>query len=208
MTDFKQQPPASEESVAPTADAAGSIPDGKRGSTPPAASHQEALTANLVALLRECYPVVGNQHYANLGTHMAKPGSLKRRIRDALDAADVAHSAGTCEEQKPAHRWARPIMRGADRQCSVCGCAESSQSAARACRGARFDASTEQPGVYPAGGRWMIVYDDVQVVAEHFTEEGAARSRLVQASSSWNCHLYARVATTARDTVALENRST
>jgi hypothetical protein len=53
----------------------------------------------------------------------------------------------------------------------------------------------------------MIVYDDVQVVPEHFTEEGAARRRLVQASSSWNCHLYARVATTARDTVA-GNRST
>jgi hypothetical protein len=80
-------------------------PDGGEDPTP--APSNVPLTAELVALLRECYPVVGNQHYANMGTHIAKPGSLKRRIRDALDAADVAHSAapggvvlnGTCEER-------------------------------------------------------------------------------------------------------------
>lgn len=61
--------------------------------------------------------------------------------------------------------------------------------------------ATPPIGVHPAGGRWMIVYEDQDVDPEHFSDERAAWRRLAQAQASWNCHLFARIATTARDTI-------
>jgi hypothetical protein len=58
------------------------------------------------------------------------------------------------------------------------------------------------PGTYPAGGRWLLVYDDADVQPEHIGSEAAAWAALERASQSWHCHLFVRIATTARDTAS------
>jgi hypothetical protein len=89
-------PPASEESAAPTADAAGSIPDGKRGSTPPAASHQEALTVAFVAGMEAAAKLLDEEvHSADLmiEEHANRGDSHKKMrlwaIRDSMMAMAV-----------------------------------------------------------------------------------------------------------------------
>ncbi len=90
----------------------------------------------LMSLLREAYQPVCNEHMAVLGTRVAKPHTLKRRIRDVLDAADAALAAAPappeaacnpqCEPQQCPEcplRAAPPeaVAAEPDRYCADCG---------------------------------------------------------------------------------------